>query len=121
MRQLKIVKHDKRKYSFKVVTGGVVAGALLVGFIATKSTEELMNPEDLPINGWIDFAKDYLDNCFKSLKGTTNTTIWDCLKPENDLETALIGLFAGTKIWQYVQVAKKNKVKKEIRNIEMGR
>ncbi len=118
---IRILKRNKREYTVKQIVGGVTGGALLVGFIATKATDNVANPGALAIDDYVKYSMDYLNKAFMSLRGVSSTPFWEFVKPENGLEYTLATLFAGTAIWQAVQSHKRKKTKKEIQDIEMGR
>ena len=119
--QIKILSKNKHWYTAKTVFGGLLAGGLLAGFIATKATANVVNPSALGVQGYLDFTKDYLARTFQSLRGISNESPLKFIKPDNALETGLLGLLAGAKVWQYTQWHKKNQVNKEIDDIKMGR
>ncbi len=101
-----------RKYTFKEILCGVLAGAGIAAYIAQKSTENIANIEALPLNGYVEEASIWIKNVFLP-KLRNFPELWQAVKGNNVLEhftAGLTALLAGTGLWQR---HKKMKLKNE--------
>ena len=104
--------HELHVYTFKQILFGVLTGAGIASYIALKATEDIVNLEALPLNGYIQEASIWVKNVF--LPRLRNfPELWNAIKGNNGLEhlvAALTAAVAGVEVWQ---TAKKIQLKNE--------
>lgn len=122
--QIKILKGERRKHTFKEIAGGVAMGACLATFMVQKQANliNLQNIEALPMfSGWFDFIKDYTEGLFRSMRSNNSKAVLDYIVPTNALEGSLEALLAGSVAWIFAQGHKRKKKSEEITNLRLGR
>ena len=93
---------DIHKYTFKQILCGVLTGAGIASYIALKATENIVNIEALPFNGYFQEASDWIQTVFIP-KLRDFPELWQAIKGNNGLEHLTAGLtavIAATGLWQ---------------------
>lgn len=105
---------DLHKYTFREILCGILTGAGIAAYISLKATENIVNIESLPINGYLEEAGFWVrEELLPKLRNFPE--LWETIKGNNGLEhfvAGLTSLLAATGIWQMI---KKHNVKEEKR------